>query len=167
MKLFRHPGLLIALVWVAAMALTPIAAASGASRGTDQLPGQAPPDQGMNQAPGNGQEFATPGQGIPPGIAGNQSGHSGPQDRLTGNMTAPPGIPGGDATNSTAPQEFGNMTPPPFPPEGNTSNAMALNRTLHGPAGNQSATVPGQGNGVNPGQQQSQNSLLDEFFSWL
>jgi hypothetical protein len=173
MRLFRHPGLLIALVWVAAMALAPIAAASGAGQGTDQLPGQAP---------GNGQGGAAPGQGIQPGIAGNLSGHSGPQDRIrgnmtamnrtihappSGNMTAPPGIPGWDTANSTAPQEFGNMTPPPFLPDGNTGNTTALNKTWHGHEENQSLPVQGLGNGINQGQPESQNSLIDEFFTWL
>ena len=88
MKIFRHPGLIVALVWVAAMVLAPIAAATGAGPGTDQLPGQPPAGQGMNQMQNTVQDTSSPAErGIPPGLAGNQTGHPGPQGRGFGNMT--------------------------------------------------------------------------------
>ena len=181
MKIFRHPGLIVALVWVAAMVLAPIAAATVAGPGTDQLPGQPPAGQGMNQMQNTMQDTSSPAErGIPPGLAGNQTGHPGPQGRgfgnmtddgnrtlyapPAGNMTAPPADPSWDPSNTTTRQNFGNMTPPPMPPEG-AGNSTVLNQTWHGPAGNQSVPIQPQETGSDQGS--SQTSLVEEFLSWL
>jgi len=193
MKLFRHPGLIIAVFWCAAMVLVPMVAAADQrlGQGMNQMaPGQPTGSGGsVNQMLGNGQNNAAPGQ---PGGIGNATAHPGPQDRgagnmtafgnLTmhtppdGNMTAPPAIPDWNGDNSTAMgnrtmhrPDFANMTPPSLPPDGNAGNATGMNQTWHGPvAGNQSLPVPPlQENGQNLDEQLSAGTLIDELISWL
>jgi hypothetical protein len=185
MNLFRHPGLIIALFWCAAMVLVPMVAAVGVGPGADQPPGQAPGGQGIGPVQGNGQNSITPGQGTHPEETGDQTGRPGLRapdwGNMTttgngtirappeGNMTAPPDMPEWDSGNATERQGFGNMTPPPLPPEGDTGNATCMNQTRHGPvAGNQSIPVPPlQENGQNLDEQLSAGTLIDELISWL
>ena len=111
MKLFRHPALIIAIFWCAAMVLAPMVAAATAGQGMDQMaPNQASgPGGSVNQMPANGQNNAAPGQ--PDGM-GNATARHGPQDRSSGNMTA-----FGNRTMH-APGNS-NMTAPPVPPDWN------------------------------------------------
>jgi len=192
MKLFRHPGLIIAVFWCAAMVLAPMVAAATAGQGMNQMAqGQASgPGGSVNQMPGNGQNNAAPGQ--PDGM-GNATERHGPQEGISGNltafgnrtmhaspdgnMTAPPDMPYGKGDNSTAMgnmtmhrPDFGNETAPPIPPDWNGDNSTAVeNQSWHGPAaGNQSLPVPAPWeNGQNLDEQLSAGTLIDELISWL
>jgi hypothetical protein len=124
MKIFRHPGLIIAVFWCAAMVVAPMAAASGAGQDTNN--GQ----QGMGPwqaGPGNNQMQQDPGQDGNTNTFGQQGngrnstgpGHSGrPEGMGRGNMTG-----------------FMNMTnmTPPEKPDWDPDNATAMNMTgMHG-----------------------------------
>jgi hypothetical protein len=188
MKLFRHPGLIIAIFWCAAMVLAPMVAGQ---RMDQMAPGQASgPGGSVNQIPGNGQNNAAPGQ--PDGM-GNATAPHDPQDRGSGNMTAfgnrtmhtpsdgnmtaPPDMPDWSGDNSTAMgnmtmhrPDFANETAHPMPPDGNRDNSTAvLNQSWHGPAaGNHSLPVPPlQESGQSLDEQLSAGTIIDELISWL
>ena len=170
MKLFRHPGMLIAVFWCAAMVVAPMAAAAGAGQGTNQ--GFGPGQTGNNQM--------QPGQGSGPGNTmiqpGNGQDNSGPgqDDRQQGmnrqNMTGymnmtPPDRP--DRDNSTAFNTTGfrghgpmnmtgvNMTDIPPPGDWDPATMTAMNQTGHGHGdGNMTRPAqPPQDSGADNGRQ--------------
>jgi hypothetical protein len=121
MKLFRHPYLIVALLWCAAVMLAPVAFAQ--ESGSGSVPGQG----GVNHRFPQGNMNTMPAQ--PPGNTGNSNAPGGPpggaQD--TGNMTMsrPPFGNDGNADFSGGPggsQDYGNMTMPQ-PPSGGLGNA--------------------------------------------
>jgi hypothetical protein len=129
MKLFRNPGLMIAVFWCAAMVIAPIAAAAGAGQSSGQGIDQPPGSQGIN--PGQvdqGNNLMQQGQGT--GF-GNDQNTAGP-----GQGNRPPGMDKGNGTESGDRSFFadnGNMTPPPEMPSWDPANSTAFNKTAgHG-----------------------------------
>jgi hypothetical protein len=187
MKLFRHPGLMIAVFWCAAMVMAPMAAAAGSDQSMNQ---------GNNQIQqGNGQNTAGPGQGNGPQRMGRGNatgfGNMTPFASGDGNMTAPPDKPDWGPDNSTAMNMTGwhgrqpgnmtgmNMTDIPPPMKWDSANMTAINHTWHSDGNQTLPAPPQQQNGADHGQQMNQsqqqtqnrnnsgNSLIDELIAWL
>ncbi|HSQ94226.1 MAG TPA: hypothetical protein VLL74_08030 [Methanoregula sp.] len=146
MKLFRNPGLMIAVFWCAAMVIAPIAAAAGAGQntyhGTERLPGSPAINPGSGTTDqGKSLNTAGPaGQGNRPGWSGNATAHNGLQGRDVVNMT-------GSGNRTRHAPGTGNLTvPPDLPAPGNVTDRLSCPELNSATEGCMTLHRPGSGN---------------------